>query len=233
VPRTNLQAVADDPFAPPNRSGLITRFEQIPDHLGQGEYLECQHCKSKFETWDEIEALDYGAGLQCMECEQFGAFVLRSRVKQQARADERMRTRLPMPLCSGFMPVPRALIEHAPELDLDGQDVLIIQALWSHNYSARSQITPGEDRIARLALCHKRTVIRRLDKLEAAGLVQRRKVATGNRIDGTVYSLTPLWTRLAEIATGLREPTPAAEEADDPLVGQDPPGVAQPNPWAE
>src|SRR2546425_964855 len=141
--------------------GLVYRPDDVYPSLEAGDYLKCARCGSRYST---VEECDYdGAVLHCGGCGQIAAIIV-SRARKG-----RMAERLPMPLASDFMPVPRALLKYAGDLGLDGTDVLIVLALWSHNYHSRSRITPGEERITGLAYCSRSTVKRRLAKLERAG----------------------------------------------------------------
>jgi hypothetical protein len=204
-------SVAQAPVAEP--SHLIRSRDEAEDLLRPGDYLECG-CTARYDRADLDELNEDDLGLKCTGCDRRGAFVYHQIENRERHKRARMSERLPAPLASNFYPVPRALAEHADVLNLDGPTLLIIGALWSHAYDAGSFIYPSTERIAKLARCSTKTVGRKLAKLQKAGLIEIRTIGKAPNTVGKVYDLTPLWDRLAEIASapgGTESPDPGTE----------------------
>ena len=112
-------------------------------------------------------------------------------------------------MSEGFVFVPRALMRHQKDLDLDSVAVMVLLNLIGSWWQEDDLPYPRPTTIANRIGVHVRTVQRHLSELEERGLIARtRGPANGSRSETTVtrYDLSGLVTALqkAAVPTGAR-----------------------------
>jgi hypothetical protein len=177
--------------------------------LDDDEFLVCVGCGVTYTAveidafWEELWS-DEHSRTQCLNCSAddsnsgFKGFVRRR--SSRGRARETLMQRWGA-AGKRFVAVPHALLDFAPELELDAYDLAILIAIERHRVGPEGEAFPGVRRLARLAGCSTRTVQSRVQRLEERHLLTR---TTRRRSDGAQssnrYELTGLYTRVGGLA---------------------------------
>jgi hypothetical protein len=122
----------------------------------------------------------------------------------------------------GYTIIPNVLIERMNSLGLDGRDLAILLAIIQHWWKKEGLPFPSKQRIANSVGLHARNVQKRIERMEADSLIERRQRRARGRgtkgsdtniynFDGLVAALKPFVQEAAEERQKRR-----AEDRDGP-----------------
>ncbi len=184
-------------------SGLLYRADQITDDVVS---LRCHACKALYER-NEHEWFtgkhgnDLGGSdgeLRCTTPDD--DFVCNVSGFKPSRGGGKVAERFPSPLGSSWFAVPRALVKYRRQLELEGNEVVVVLAL--EDYRQRGgEVFPSHARLAEETGFSVHQVKRLTASIAQKGLLKRSQPGRGRtRGRGTNrYDLEPLWERLAEL----------------------------------
>lgn len=192
-------------------SSLVHRSDQVAVDVVA---LECHRCRVRYSGDELVELLGFEE-LTCLDpdCRAGGMVALRRSTLAERFGEA---------FTGAWTPLPEALMDHAGNLGIGSNELLVIWALERHRRALGDEVFPGQQRIAGLTGLTIYQVRRALAKLVHRGLIDRRQPGReGKRGRAKVrYVLDPLWTAVTHLVSAsdnqTSEPAPFGEQQDSP-----------------